>query len=152
VSGSDQPLLVVGWREWIGLPALGIARLQAKVDTGARTSSLHAEDVHVFRQDGRERVRFVVHPRRRTTRIAVSCVADLQDRRIVRSSTGHEEERYVIRTLLAWGGRVAPIEVNLTSRHGMGYRMLVGRQALAGRCLVDAGRSFLLGSHPSMGA
>lgn len=152
MSRSGEPLLVVGWREWVGLPALGIARLQAKVDTGARTSSLHAEDVHIFKQDGRERVRFVVHPRRRTTRIAVSCVADLHDRRIVRSSTGHEEERYVVRTLLAWGGRTTAIEVNLTSRHGMGYRMLVGRQALAGRCLVDTSSSFLLGSHPRGGA
>ena len=137
--------LRVGFREWVALPGLGIRQMQAKVDTGARTSSLHAEEIERVRLAGRDAVRFVVHPRRRTTRHAVQCIADLVDVHVVRSSTGHEEERFVIRTQLTWGGQSWPIDVNLTSRRAMGYRMLVGRRALRGRCVVDPSTSFLLG-------
>lgn len=146
---DPRELVLIGCREWVALPDLRIRRLRAKIDTGARTSSLHADDIERYRVAGRDRVRFIVHPYRGDTRKIVRCTAELRDERVVRSSTGHEEARYVIGTTLAWGGVAWPIEVSLTSRHGMRYRMLIGRRALRGRCLVDPARASLLGQDPA---
>ncbi len=136
---------VVGWREWIALPELGIARIKAKIDTGARTSALHAFNVKRFLRDGERYLRFTVHPRQRRRRPAVLCEARLVDRRVVVSSNGAREQRYVIRTTVQAGDRAWPIELTLTDRDEMSFRMLLGRQALRRHLIVDPGSSFRLG-------
>jgi len=136
---------ILGWREWVGLPDFGIARLKAKVDSGARTSALHAFFVEPFAEDGRQRVRFGIHPRRTHTRVERICVADIADQRLVSDSGGHRERRVVIVTTIVIGPRRWPVEVTLTSRDTMHYRMLLGRTAIRGRYLVDAERSYVAG-------
>lgn len=133
---------VLGWREWVALPELGIDAIKAKIDTGARTSALHAYRISPFEEHGRRRVRFAVHPVQRHRLPEVQCVADVVDERMVTSSSGHRERRVVIRTPLAVGGRTWPIEITLTDRDEMSFRMLLGRQALRRHVLIDPGRSF----------
>lgn len=148
MSRQDAPW-IVGWREYLDLPDLGLTRIKAKVDTGARTSTLHALDIEHFREDGRERVRFLVHPQHRADELEVICTADVVDRRGVRSSIGHRQHRVVIETTLALSAELVwPIEVTLTSRSDMRFRMLLGRTALRGHMLVDPGRSYLTGGRP----
>jgi hypothetical protein len=148
MSRQDAPW-IVGWREYLDLPDLGLTRIKAKVDTGARTSTLHALDIEHFRDDGRERVRFLVHPQHRADDLEVICTADVVDRRGVRSSIGHRQHRVVIETTLALSPELVwPIEVTLTSRSDMRFRMLLGRTALRGHMLVDPGRSYLTGGRP----
>jgi hypothetical protein len=130
---------VVGWREWVTLPALGIDRIEAKVDTGARTSTLHATTIEGFRRHGREWVRFLPPGADRAVELAPS------DRRDVRSSTGHTQSRYVIETPLVIGTIETIVELTLTDRSRMRYPMLIGRTALAGRFLVDPSRVYLAG-------
>lgn len=133
---------VVGWREWVALPELGLARLKAKADTGARTSALHAFAVRTLR-DGR--VRFRIHPLQRDAGPTVECVAPLVGHRWVRSSTGHRTRRPVVLTRLVLGELSWPVEVTLVRRDVMGFRMLLGRQALRRRVVVDASRSNVAG-------
>lgn len=133
----------VGWREWVALPDLGIEAIKAKVDTGARTSALHAGRVHLFEERARRRVRFTVHPIQRSGEPNIVCVADLVDHRQVTSSAGHREYRPVIVTRLTIGEETWPIELTLTNRDSMGFRMLIGRRAMRRRLVVDPGRSFL---------
>lgn len=140
---SERP--VVGWREWVELPELGVDRIKAKIDTGARTSSLHAFGLERFRRDGREMVRFEAHPLQRDTSVRIPVEAELVDRRSVRSSTGTETVRPVIETDVTLLGQRWPIELSLIRRDLMGFRMLLGRQAIRGRFVVDPGRSFLGG-------
>lgn len=143
-----HPSIIVGWREWVALPDLGLPAVKAKVDTGAKTSSLHAFDIETFREGGRERVRFGVHPMQEDEQLTVWATADVVDERAVTSSSGHEELRVVIRTSLRLGDLTWPIELTLTDRRQMRLRMLLGREALAGRLLVDASASFLHGRKP----
>lgn len=143
---SERP--VVGWREWVELPDLGVDRIKAKIDTGARTSSLHAFDLERFERDGREMVRFEAHPIQRDTSVTIPVEAELVDRRSVRSSTGKETLRPVIETRVALLGQRWPIEISLIRRDLMGFRMLLGRQAIRGRLVVDPGRSFVGGKQP----
>jgi hypothetical protein len=138
-------LLAIGWREWLGLPELGIRRIKAKVDTGARSSSLHAENIELFQVRGRTGVRFWVLPVQRSRQSAMECQAPLHDERYVKSSNGAEELRPVIRTQVTWSGQVWEIDLTLTSRDLMGFRMLLGREAIRRRYLVDTGRSYLGG-------
>ena len=137
--------LIMGWREWIELPELGVARIKAKVDTGARSSSLHAEDIELFQLRGEVGVRFVVLPLQRSRLRPVPCQAPLYDERYVKSSNGSRELRPVIRTAVRWGGQVWEVDVTLTSRDLMGFRMLLGREAIRRRFLVDTGRSYFGG-------
>lgn len=134
---------VIGWREWVRLPDLGIKRIKAKIDTGARTSALHAARVTPFTKDGAAYVRFIIHPLQRRRTPEVVCTALVIDHRNVTDSGGHSELRYIIRTTLKLGKRSWPVEFTLTNRDQMGFRMLVGRQALRRRYQVDPGRSFV---------
>ena len=136
--------LTIGWREWVGLPGLGIGAIRAKIDTGARTSTLHADRVVPFEKEGGEFVRFRVRPEKRPRR-EVECVAPLIDRRGIRDSGGRVEVRYVIATRLSIGNRSWPIELTLTNRDSMSFRMLVGRAAIRGRYRVDPGASYRMG-------
>ncbi len=136
---------MLGWREWLALPDLGVPLIKAKVDTGARTSTLHTFYVDPFKSAGKPFARFGVHPLRGRTDIAVHAEAPLIDCRQVTDSGGHRERRFVILTQVAMGGRAWPIELTLTNRETMLFRMLLGRTAMAGRVLVDPDRSFLLG-------
>jgi len=136
---------VVGWREWVALPQLGLPALEAKVDTGAKTSALHAFAMDVFEEGGRRRVCFGVHPLREDEDLEVFACADVVDERIIVSSNGHEEHRVVIRSLLELGGQTWPVELTLTDRRSMRYRMLLGRQAMRSRLVVDPQAVYLHG-------
>jgi hypothetical protein len=142
-GGSPKAYAVIGWREWVSLPLLGIAKIKAKIDTGARTSCLHAYDVSTFRKHGRDFVKFKVHPLQKNTKRVVECEAQLLEWRHVTDSSGRRTWRPVIETALDLGGRAVTAEVTLIARDQMGFRMLVGRQALKKRWLVDPSRSFL---------
>lgn len=140
-------LITIGWREWISLPDLGVDRIKVKVDTGARTSSLHAYDVERYRRGSNEFVRFSLHPMQRDSKTSVICESRLLDERKIRSSNGVRELRPVIQTEIEIAGLLWPIEITLTSRDNMGFRMLLGREAIRRRCRVDPGRSYQVNQH-----
>ncbi|WP_235536046.1 ATP-dependent zinc protease [Nocardioides sp. Root190] len=140
--------MTAGWREWVRLPGMGVGPVKAKLDTGARTSALHAFDLVEFERDGVDWVRFSVHPWQRSNQDAVLVECPVHDRRTIRSSTGHEQERVVVLTEIELLGQTVTTEVTLTRRDEMGFRMLVGREALRRGFLVDSGRSYLGGRPP----
>ncbi len=139
---SDK--LMVGWREWLALPELGIDRIKAKIDTGARTSALHAFYLDPFDHDGEPWIRFGIHPKQKETEEVKHCKARIIDRRNVTDSGGHTEQRYVIETTINLGERQVVAELTLTDRENMRFRMLLGRTAMRGVCVVDSARSYLL--------
>jgi ribosomal protein S6--L-glutamate ligase len=132
----------LGWEEWVSLPGLGLPALKAKVDTGAKTSALHAFEIEPFGSTSQPRVRFLVHPIPGRDDLTIPCSAEIVDRREVTSSNGETELRYVIRSEITIGARSWPIELTLTDRKGMAYHMLLGRQALAEDVIVSPGDSF----------
>ncbi len=135
----------IGWREWVRLPQLGGVSIKAKVDTGARTSSLHAFDIRHINKAGSIWVAFNVHPRQRLAKPVVECEAPLIEERYVTDSGGRRTLRPVVATTINLAGQEIEVELTLIARDEMGFRMLIGRQAVRGRFLVDAGRSFLGG-------
>ncbi|MBN8910738.1 MAG: ATP-dependent zinc protease [Rhizobiales bacterium] len=140
----DLKPLILGRREWVALPDLGLFAIKAKVDTGARTSALHAEQIETFASHTATRARFLVRPLLEAPDLAVWCEADLIGERDVTSSSGERECRCIIATTLRVGGRAWPIELGLTNREGLAHRMLLGRQAIQPGMLVDPAHSFLL--------
>lgn len=133
---------MIGWREWIGLPELDVKQIKVKVDTGARSSALHVFDLKEFQQDSRAWVRFKVHPQQRKTDQTVQCVAKVLEYRDIRSSSGIAARRPVIVTKVTLLDEIWPVELTLASRDQMGFRMLLGREAIRRRFLVDSGGSF----------
>jgi hypothetical protein len=143
IKKKRKKLRRIGWREWVSLPELGIPLIKAKVDTGARTSALHAFSLELFKEGDQEKIRFDIHPFQNNVTEVVTCVADVIDKRFVTDSGGHREERYVIRTKMVLGSRSWPIEITLAERDTMLFRMLLGRSAIRKRYIVNPGRSFI---------
>ena len=142
---APAALPVIGWREWVRLPELGIKQIKAKIDSGARSSSLHARDIEEFERDGESWVRFNVHTKQRSTEKTVAAEARVIDKRSVRSSSGKASLRLVIQTKVELLGQSYDIELTLANRETMGFRMLLGREAFRGRFMIDACRSYLNG-------
>lgn len=140
----NEPLKL-GWREWVALPDLGLPAIKAKVDTGAKTSALHAFKVEPFEQDGKPYVRFWVHPIQKNLDFHVECVAPIKDERLVSDSGGHKEIRYIIETQVLIGNKRWPIEMSLTNRDTMRFRMLLGRRAMEEDTVVVPSESYLNG-------
>lgn len=141
----NQKKEILGWREWVGLPELKLPAIKAKVDTGAKTSCLHAFKVKSFTRGTEPWVRFWVHPHQEDSESVVICEAPIADRRVVMDSGGHETKRYVIRAQAVLGDTTVPIELTLTNRDTMKFRMLLGRNALRARYIIDVDQSFCLG-------
>ncbi|MBI1365136.1 MAG: ATP-dependent zinc protease [Alphaproteobacteria bacterium] len=135
----------IGWREWAAFPALGAERIKAKIDSGAKTSAIHAFKVKVVRRADGEWAEFRLHPLQKSKTPEIKCAAPIVDRRRIRSSNGAVEERIIIRTMLRLGAREWPIELSLAKRDEMGFRLLLGRSAIRRRFVIDPGASFLLG-------
>lgn len=138
-------LPVIGWREWVGLPDLNVEGIKAKVDTGARSSSLHASEIKEFTMEGLPFVEFRLHPHQRKPELFIQTTAKVFDVREVKSSSGDVTRRPVILTRVSLLGQIWAVELTLANRDGMGFRMLLGREAFRGKFIVDAGNSFYNG-------
>ncbi|MEM8770851.1 MAG: RimK/LysX family protein [Pseudomonadota bacterium] len=136
---------LIGWREWASFPDLGVNRINAKIDTGAKSSAIHAFRIREIELDGAAGVEFFLHPRQRRKTPEIFCRTPLIDKRTIRSSNGQEEERFVIRTRLSMGKKIWKIDLTLTNRDAMGFRLLIGRDALRRKFNIDPGASYLLG-------
>ncbi len=145
----NDSITLIGWREWVSLPEFKIDWIKAKVDTGARTSALHAYFVETFNKQGIEYVRFGLHPFQKNEKIETICETRVADVRQVTDSGGHVEERIVVVTPVRIGGREWPIEVTLTNRETMGFRMLLGRTAFKNYFYVDPSRAYLTRAIPT---
>jgi len=145
---ANKDLPVIGWREWVSLGELGIQAIKAKVDSGARSSSLHVFELEDFERDGAQWVRFTVHPVQRNDEVEIDVEFPVLEYRSVRSSSGKASVRPVIETHISMMGQTWPIEITLARRDKMRFRMLLGRQAFRGRFLLDSGASYY-GGKPS---
>lgn len=140
-----EKLLLIGWREWCALPELDIPAIKAKIDTGARTSALHAFNIHLKTKKGQPVVAFSVFPLQGNTQVIVNCESPLVDERLITSSNGHREHRYVILTAIKINNQMRPIELSLSNRDPLKFRMLLGREALKNLAAIDVTRSFCQG-------
>ncbi|MEK8179566.1 30S ribosomal protein S6--L-glutamate ligase [Flavobacterium buctense] len=140
-----QNKIILGSEEWCSFPELGIPAIKARVDSGAKTSALHAINIAPFLKDSENWVKFDINPIQNNLKTVIHCEAKLVDKRIVKSSSGFREQRYVIKTNLCIGTDTWEIEMTLTNRDSMGFRMLLGREAMSGRILVDPEQKYLLG-------
>lgn len=138
--------ITVGWREWLGLPELGISEIKAKIDTGARTSCIHAINIEEYEENGEKWVKFIAQPLQDDEQTQVVCKAKVKKLKHVTSSSGQKELRYFIETTLHAGAHSWPIELTLTNRATMKFRMLLGRTAMENRIVVDPALSHLLDS------
>ncbi|GAB6139816.1 ATP-dependent zinc protease [Methylosoma difficile] len=141
---TEKPKL--GWREWVALPELNIAQIKAKIDTGARSSALHAFSIDPYRKGHERWVMFAIHPVQKCDDIIIECHAPVKDRRVVSDSGGHRQRRYVIETPLQIGNSLIMVEMTLTNRDSMRFRMLLGRTAMKDRFIIDPAGSFLQGN------
>lgn len=135
---------IIGWREWVSLPDLGLVAIKGKIDSGAKTSSLHAFDIKTEKKGTKTYVTFKVHPLQRDVSVVVNCRALLVDKRVITNSGGDAEERFVIKTYMVIAGIKKKIELTLTNRETMKYRMLIGRAALKS-FYIDPSQSYLSG-------
>ncbi len=145
MSIENRHFPILGWREWVCFPELDVPPIECKVDTGAKTSALHAFYVETFEEGGVEKVRFGLHPNQKDTETECHCVAEVKERRVVTDSGGHQEERVLIDTAIVLGNETWPIEITLTNRDSMRFRMLLGRTAIADNYIVDPGAHHLMG-------
>lgn len=145
MTGPGNSSTVLGWREWIAIPELGVAWIKAKVDTGARSCAIHAFDIEELTDGPIPLARFTIHPWQRAIEDAVTVTRPILDRRVVRSSSGHTEERIAVEVDVRVLGRTIPIALTLAARDQMGFRMLIGREALEQGFLVDPAHSYLGG-------
>lgn len=143
----DVEKKIIGCEEWVKFDDLDIPIIKARVDSGAKTSSLHAYNIQPYKEDGKEFVRFSVHPIQSNKKVIIKCNAPLLERRVVKSSNGGSEKRFVILTQVSIAGESWEAEVNLTNRDSMGYRMLLGRESMRGKLIVDPEKHFILGDH-----
>ena len=143
---KKKELPIIGWREWVKLPDLGVEMIKVKVDTGARSSALHTYDVQEFQKNGQRWVRFKIHPLQRSSKQVVQADAKILEFRSVRSSSGRAVRRPVIVTSVELLGICWSVELTLANRDNMGFRMLLGREAVRRRFLVDAGKSYYGGN------
>ena len=141
--------IIVGSEEWCSFPSLGVPAIKARVDSGAKTSSMHAFNIQKFRRDGENWVSFEDDPLQNDRRTVIRCESPVIDKRVVKSSSGVSETRYVIGATIKAGNEAWDIELTLANRDSMGYRMLLGREAMSGRMLVDPSISFALGEVPT---
>ena len=142
--------VILGSEEWFSFPELNIPAIKARIDSGAKTSALHAVNIAPFQKDGESWVKFDINPIQNDLKTIIHCQAPLVDKRVVKSSSGFREQRYVIRTTLETGTSNWPIEMTLTNRDSMGFRMLLGREAMSGRALVDPEKKYVLENQHSI--
>ncbi len=151
MTNTSSSLPILGWREWVGLPELNIAQIKAKVDTGARSSALHAFAIDPYRKGGQRWVMFAIHPLQSDTDLIIECHTPIKDRRLVSDSGGHKQRRYVIETQIILGQSVITAEMTLTNRDSMLFRMLLGRTTMNSRFVIDPNASYLQGKpHPTL--
>lgn len=144
-KARKAPPIEIGWREWAELPDLGVASIKAKIDTGAKTSAIHAFKIKEITRGGKPFAQFVIHPIQRKSAPTIKCVAPVVDKRRIKSSNGMSQLRIVIATTLKMGDNSWPIEISLANRDEMGFRFLIGRDALRRRAVIHPGKSFMLG-------
>lgn len=142
---SRKTKTIIGWQEWCELPSLHLPAIKAKIDTGAKTSAIHASEIRPFHRHGELFVHFIVHPLQRIRALERHCTAPVVDHRVIMSTSGHKELRYVIRTPICLGDLDWEIDISLTNREPMAFRMLLGRDALRDHFMIEPGRFLIHG-------
>jgi ribosomal protein S6--L-glutamate ligase len=145
MNSTAAEKMIIGSEEWCAISQLGIPAIKVRVDSGAKTSALHAFNIHAFKRGGVAWVSFDVHPLQNNRKVSLRCEAPVVDRRMVKNTSGASEKRYVIKVPMRLGDQIWDIELTLSNRDSMGYRMLLGREAMTGRVLVDPSESMSLG-------